>query len=360
MTSLTSFGVLTSRRRPRIIPAVMGYFFRTCAWGLLAAGLQPAAFAADTAPGSFASKEFGLYFDAPAGWTLDKKPADGLCILKDTLGLLEINVAAHIIPQKKDVRDFADKEERNRGLGAGKVLTLPIDGGAFDAKQVEVLTPFVLDDTKKTEEARRKFEENKNKTPLAVGVCPPGDAGSIPPEEPTFLAEITTRYYANEAWPKSHLAYYVIGGGVGYTVTVSAARADFFGVLPLALDAVKAMRLDKLSGGRYALPDAKAISDARMGIIMGKVLSNGTPIPGAAVNLYASAGDHQKGVPTFRVLANSYGEYTITQLRPGRYYMIEVYGVSDAGARVRSVQPITNIEITDGRVTFVNLEVAPQ
>lgn len=329
-------------------------------WGLLAVGMAPAALAADTAPGSFASKEFGLYFDAPAGWTLDKKPADGLCTLRDTLGLIEINVAARIIPQKKDVRDFADKEERNRDLGAGKTLFLPVDAGAFDAKQCEVLAPFVLDDIKKTEEARKKHEEEKSKQPITVGTCLPDGAGSIPSEEPTFLAEITTRYYGSEAAPKSFLVYYVIGGGVGYSVAVSAARADFFGVLPLALDAVKAMKLDRLSGGRYALPDAKAISDAKMGIIMGKVLSNGTPIAGAAVNLYASAGDHKKGVPTFRVIANSYGEYTITQLRPGRYYMIEVYGVSDAGARVRSVQPITNIEITDGRVTFVNLEVAPQ
>jgi hypothetical protein len=275
--------------------------------------------------------------------------------------LTEILIRAQIVPQKKDVREFADKTERAWGWGGkGVVVADALAGGRLAPDVAATLEPFVHDDVKKTETAKKKYEEEKAKRPVPAGTPDAGDAGSIPAEEPQFLAEITTRLYEDPAFPRTSLVYYVIGGGVGYTVTVSAARDDFYTVLPLTADAVKALKLDSLSGGRYALPDAKALAEARMGIIMGKVLANGRPIPGAGVGLYTSADARAKGVPSFQTRANSYGEYTFTQLTPGRYYLLEVYGVSDAGERVRSVQPITNIDVSRGRVTFVNVEVTAE
>lgn len=308
-------------------------------------------------PERYANREFGIYFDVPAGWKLERNPKEGLVSLRDSLGLLEIVVTARIIPKKKDARDFADVLEREWGLaGTGAAVAGLIKNPAFAETKRDILKPFVYDDAERVDKARREYEEAKAQRPVDVGDAR-GEPGSIPDEQ-EFLAEMTTRLYEAENRPITRLVFYVIGGGVGYTVAVAAASEDFYAALPLAQDAVTAMKLDKLSGGRYALPDAKTLAVAKKGIIMGKVLSNGRPVRGAAVNLYADAVSYTKGVPSHRVRSNGYGEYIFTELEAGRYHLLEVYGVSDEGERVRSVQPITNIDVVKGRIVFVNIEVS--
>ncbi len=308
-------------------------------------------------PLSYASREYGIYFDVPAGWSLERRPKDGLVSLRDSLGLLEIRVTAQIMPKRKDVREFAEEVEQARrlkrkGAAVAELLAEP----AFPDAKREVLRDFVYDDTDVTDKAKRENAEAKAKRPVDVGEFPA--EGATAPEERAFLAEMTTRLYEGESQPTTRLVFYVIGGGVGYTVTVAAAREDFYAALPLAGDVIRAMKLDKLSGGRYALPDADALTTAEKGIIMGKVLSNGRLVGGAAVNLYADAASYAKGVPSHRSRSDGYGEYSFTQLDGGCYYLLEVYGVSDEGERVRSVQPITYIDVVEGRVVFVNIEVA--
>ncbi len=309
-------------------------------------------------PERFASREFGLYFDVPAGWKLDRKPGGGLVALRDSLGLLEITVTAQIMPKKKDVREFAKEIERARGLAAeGATAAELVDDPSFPEAKRDVLKPFVYDDIERVDRARKDYEETRAQRPVDLAGDQRGEPSSIP-EERVFLAEMTTRLYENEKEPITRLAFYVIGGGVGYTVTVAAARDDFYAALPLSYDVIAGMKLDKLSGGRYALPDDKALAAAKKGVIMGKVLKNGRPVGGAAVNLYADAANYTKGVPSHRARSNGYGEYTFTQLDAGRYYLLEVYGVSDEGMRVRSLQPITNIDVVEGRIVFVNIEVS--
>ena len=308
-------------------------------------------------PKSYANREYGLYFDVPAGWSLERRPREGLISLCDSLGLLQISVTAQIMPKWKDVREFADKVERTWGLkGKGAAVAKLLAEPAFPDAKREVLRAFVYDDTDLTAEARRESEEAKAKRPADIHEFPA--EGTTAPEEREFLAEMTTRLYEAEGLPATRLVFYVIGGGVGYTVTVAAARDDFYVALPLAQDVIGAIKLDKLSGGRYALPDADALTTAEKGIIMGKVLSNGRPVGGAAVNLYADAATYAKGVPSHRSRSDGYGEYVFTRLEGGRYYLLEVYGISDEGERVRSVQPITDIDVVEGRVVFVNIEVA--
>ncbi len=308
-------------------------------------------------PLSYASREYGIYFDVPAGWSLERRPKGGLVSLRDSLGLLEIRVTAQIMPKRKDVREFAEEVEQARGLkGKGAAVAELLAEPAFPDAKREVLRDFVYDDTDVTDKAKKENAEAKAKRPVDVGEFPA--EGATASEERAFLAEMTTRLYESESQPTTRLVFYVIGGGVGYTVTVGAAREDFYAALPLAGDVIRAMKLDKLSGGRYALPDADALTTAEKGIIMGKVLSNGRPVGGAAVNLYADAASYAKGVPSHRSRSDGYGEYSFTQLDGGCYYLLEVYGVSDEGERVRSVQPITYIDVVEGRVVFVNIEVA--
>jgi hypothetical protein len=326
---------------------------------LLLAFMAAATFAVgQSEPERFASREYGLYFDVPAGWKLDRKPGSGLVALRDSLGLLEIRVTARIMPKKKDVREFAKETERARGLAAeGTTVAALVDDPSFPEAKRDVLKPFNYDDTERVDRARKDYEDTKAHRPVDLTGDQRGEPGSIP-DERVFFAEMTTRLYEDENKSATELVFYVIGGGVGYTVTVAAPREDFYAALPLSHDVITGMKLDKLSGGRYALPDDKALAAARKGIIMGKVLKNGRPVSGAAVNLYAEAANYTKGVPSHRARSNGYGEYTFTQLEAGRYYLLEVYGVSDEGMRVRSLQPITNIDVSEGRIVFVNIEVA--
>ncbi|MGD8718931.1 MAG: carboxypeptidase-like regulatory domain-containing protein [Candidatus Zixiibacteriota bacterium] len=311
---------------------------------------------AQAEPEKYSSKEYGIYFDVPAGWTLDKKAEGSLFALRDSLGLIEIKVTARIIANKKDIREFAKGHEAGRGLsGKGAVLADMVKNETYAEATREALKPFVYDDIEATDKARKKHAENAAKAAAGEGG---GEGGGSIPDEGDFLATKTTRLYEAEDLPTTEIIVYVIGGGVGYTVSIGAGRDDFYAVLPMARDAVAAMKLDRLSGGRYALPDGKAIEAAKKGIIMGKVLRNGRPVIGAAVNLYVDAAAYNGGVPSHSSRSNGYGEYTFTQLNGGRYYLLEVYGVSDEGIRVRSVQPIKNIDVTEGRVKFVNIEVA--
>jgi hypothetical protein len=323
---------------------------------ILALALASAPALGQSEPERYSSREYGIYFDVPAGWTLDRKPASGLVALSDSLGLLKITVTAQIMAKKADVREFAKRMEGGR---KGAVVAELVDDTTFPEAKRNILEPFVYDDTKKADKAREEHEKAEAKRPVAISGEGGEGSGSIP-DDPQFLAEMTTRLYEGENQPTTELVFYVIGGGVGYTVTVAAARDDFYAVLPLAHDAIMAMGLDRLSGGRYALPDAKALEAGKLGIIMGKVLKNGRPIAGAAVNLYSDAACHSKGVPSYRARSNGYGEYSITHLDAGRYYRLEVYGVSDEGERVRSVQPITNIDVVEGRIVFVNIEVSKE
>jgi hypothetical protein len=322
--------------------------------------LASAAALGQSEPERYGSREYGIYFDVPAGWTIDRKPADGLVALNDSLGLLKIKVTAQIMAKRVDVREFANKVERGRGLTAkGAAVADLVADAAFPEAKREILKPFVYDDTERVDKARKEHETAEANRPVDLTGDERGEPGSIP-DERRFLAGMTTNLYEAEGRPVTELVFYVVGGGVGYTVTVAAARDDFYAALPLAHDAVTAMRLDRLSGGRYALPDAKALEAGKRGIIMGKVLKNGRPVGGAAVNLYSDAASHTKGVPSHRARSNGYGEYTITHLDAGRYYLLEVYGVSDEGERVRSVQPITNIDVVEGRIVFVNIEVSKE
>jgi len=330
-----------------IIPAV-------AVGAALAVGAWP-----EAAVERYSNREYGIYFDVPAGWAVNAKPTSGLVSLRDTLGLLQIDVAAQIMAKKKDVWEFANKydAERGRANKAQSVADL-LKSAAFPENQRGVLQPFLYDDTKAADDARKKYDEDKARRPVDAGGGKAADDAI--PDEPDFLARITTRLYDDEAANRTELAYFVVGGGVGYIITVACTRADFYTALPLAKDAIKAMQLEKLSGGRYALPDAKALAAAKRGIIMGKVLNNGAGVGGAAVNLYAASNDRAKGVPSYSTRSNASGEYTITNLSPGRYYLLEVYGLADGGQRVRSVQPINDIDVSGGRVTFVNVEVVPE
>lgn len=306
---------------------------------------------------TYVNREFGINFDVPAGWRLDTEPPVGLLTLRDTLGLLEINVAARVLPKKKDVREFADKVEKEYSFpGVGVSVTDIVKNPQTPEREREVLKTFLYDDTKETDEARKKYEAEKQKRRDA-GLAAADDAI---PDDPEFLAKITTRLYSDANAPRAFLVYYVIGGGVGYVISLAANRGDFFVALPLAQDVIAALKPDRLSGGRYALPDAKAVAAARMGIIMGKVLRNGEPVSGVNVNLYASAADRAKGVPTCTVRSDHYGEYNFVNLTPGKYFLLEAEGISDTGQRVRSVQPITDVDVGGGRVTFVNIEVTPR
>jgi hypothetical protein len=306
----------------------------------------------------YATKEYGIYFDVPAGWALNKKPASGLVEVSSRLGYVTVNVAVKILPDRVDVSEFVKNQESVLGWGRGgyAVDVLAADTLAPDEKAA--LEDFLLDDREAVEKKREKWEKEQAEKAADAGM---GEArfGSLTEERPLFHARMTTKLYDFPEKGTRYLVYYVIGGGVGYRITVSAERDGFYAMMPLAREIIDGINPVGLSGGRYALPSETQMRAAKQGLIIGKVLSNGVPVPGVKVKLYDTKAGYERGEPVGETLSNHYGEYVLTSLRPGKYYLLEAVGTS-GGGKVQSLQPITNIDVESANAVSINLEVVTE
>jgi hypothetical protein len=304
---------------------------------------------------SYATKEYGVYFDVPAGWVLNRKPASGLVEVTSGLGYATVNVAVKILEDRVDVLDFAEKQESTLGWH-GEFAVDVLEAGALSPDEKAVLDDFLLDDRKETEKKREKWEKEQAEKAVKAGM---DDAqfSSLTEERPLFHARMTTKLYDFPDKGTKYLVYYVIGGGIGYRITVSAERDGFYSKLPLARGIIDGINPPGLTGGRYALPSETQMRATKQGLIIGKVLSNGSPVAGVKVKLYETSASYERGDAVCEAQSNHYGEYVLTSLRPGKYYLLEAAGTSDDGVRVRSLQPITNINVESANAVYINVEV---
>jgi hypothetical protein len=305
---------------------------------------------------SYATKEYGIYFDVPAGWVLNKKPASGLVEVTSGLGYATVNVAVRILEDRVDVLDFVKKQESTLGWRGGEYAVDVLEAGTLTPDESAVLEGFVLDDRKAMEKKRERWEKEQAEKAAEAGM---DDAqfSSLTEERPLFHARMTTKLYDFPDKGMKYLVYYVIGGGVGYRITVSAERDGFYSMLPLTRGIIDGINPPGLKGGRYALPTEAQMRATKQGLILGKVLSNGVPVPGVKVKLYETSASYERGDAVCEARSNHYGEYVLTSLRPGKYYLLEAAGTSDDGTRVRSLQPITNIEVASANAVYINVEV---
>lgn len=308
---------------------------------------------------SYATKEYGVYFDVPAGWVLNKKPASGLVEVASSLGYATVNIAVRILADRTDVVDFVKKQEGMLGWRGGQYAVDILNAGTLSSDESAVLEGFILDDREAMEKKRERWEKEQAEKAADAGFDE-ARFGSLTEERPSFYARMTTKVYDLPEKGTRYLVYYIVGGGVGYRITVSAERDGFYAMLPLARDIIDGINPAGLKGGRYALPSETQIRAAKQGLIIGKVLSNGVPVAGVEVKLYETKSSYERGDPVGEALSNHRGEYVLTALRPGKYFLLEAVGTSDAGVRIRSLQPITNIDVESANAVSINVEVVPE
>ncbi|UCE26724.1 MAG: carboxypeptidase regulatory-like domain-containing protein [Candidatus Coatesbacteria bacterium] len=308
---------------------------------------------------SYATKEYGIYFDVPAGWVLNKKPASGLVEVASSLGYATVNIAVRILDHRTDVVDFVEKQEGMLGWRGGLYAVDVLAAGTLAPDESAVLESFVLDDRKATEKKREKWEKEQAEKAADAGLDE-ARFESLTEERPSFYARVATKIYDFPEKGTKYLVYYVIGGGVGYRITVSAERDGFYAMLPLGRDIIDGIDPAGLKGGRYALPSETQMRAVKKGLIIGKVLSNGVPVAGVKVFLYETKSGYERGDPIGEARSNHYGEYVLTSLRPGTYYLLEAAGADDEGTSVRSLQPITNIDVEPSNAVSINVEVVPE
>lgn len=308
---------------------------------------------------SYATKEYGIYFDVPAGWVLNKKPASGLVEVASSLGYAKVNIAVRILDHRTEVVDFVKKQEGMLGWRGGEYAVDVLAAGTPAADESAVLEGFVLDDRKAMEKKRERWEKEQAEKAADAGFDEVR-FGSLTDERPSFYARTATKIYDFPEKGTKYLVYYVVGGGVGYRITVSAERDGFYAMLPLARDIIDGINPAGLKGGRYALPSETQMRAAKQGLIMGKVLSNGVPVAGVKIKLYETKSSYERGDPVGEARSNHYGEYILTALRPGKYFLLEAVGTSDDGVRIRSLQPITNIDVEPANAVSINVEVVPE
>jgi hypothetical protein len=308
---------------------------------------------------SYATKEYGIYFDVPAGWVLNKKPASGLVEVASSLGYATVNIAVRILADRTDVVDFVKKQEGMLGWRGGQYAVDVLATGTLVPEESTVLEDFVLDDREAMEKKRERWEKEQAEKAADTGLDE-ARFGSLTEERPSFYARMTTKIYDFPEKGTRYLVYYVVGGGVGYRITVSAERDGFYAMLPLARDIIDGINPAGLNGGRYALPSETQIRAAKQGLIIGKVLSNGVPMAGVVVKLYETESSYRRGDPVGEARSNHHGEYVLTALRPGKYFLLEAVGTSDDGVRIRSLQPITNIDVESANAVSINVEVVPE
>lgn len=305
---------------------------------------------------SYATKEYGIYFDVPPGWTLNKKPASGLVEVVSSLGYATVNIAVKVLPHRQDVTDFVKDQETTLGLGRGEYAVDLLEAGKLTPDEASVVEELLLDDRAAVKKKREAWEKEQAKKTADAGMDETRFT-SLTEESPLFLTRFATKLYDFPEKAKKYFVYYVIGGGIGYRITVSAEREGFFAALGLAREVLLRIKPEALDGGRYALPSDAQIRAAKMGLVIGKVLSNGVPVGGASVKLYDTKESYARREPVYSGRSNYYGEYVLTAVRPGKYYLLEAEGANESGERVRSLQPITGIEIGPGNAVSINVEV---
>ncbi len=303
----------------------------------------------------YASKEYGIYFTAPEGWTLTKKPErGGLFEVSDANGEITVRCYVTIIKYRVDIKDHIEKQEKSIGLfKRGKVVREMLEDSTLSAGQRDVLSAILYDDYDKINKKREKWEKEQKRLAeeaAATGIQPEEQ------DEPAFRRRIETRIY-DTADGMRKINYWVVGGGVGYRFIVETKGTDFYANIPKAIPVISALGLERLDGGRYKLPSDEQIKAATKGMLMGKVLSNGKVIPGANVQVYSSKESYLRGEPKYSGRSNYYGEYIVKGMKPGNYYLVEVSGTSDEGELISAVQPVRSVNIGSGKVTLINLEV---
>jgi len=110
----------------------------------------------ETNPNEYATKEYGIYFAAPEGWTLTKNPErGGLFEINDAEGEIAVRCYVKIIKLRVDIEEYIEKQEKSIGLfKRGKIVREMVKDEALPVEQRDILSSLLYDDYEKISNRR--------------------------------------------------------------------------------------------------------------------------------------------------------------------------------------------------------------
>ncbi len=154
----------------------------------------------------------------------------------------------------------------------------------------------------------------------------------------------------------THLVCYVLRNMVGYTFVATLPTERFEGSLRELTGIFQSLHIPTLDGGAFSGAGALSMDPQTTGVVVGKVLIRGTPVPGATIHLYRTEEDYRAGRAYKTARSNFSGEFQLMGIPPGTYFLLEA-SAELGGESLSTYLPVTQIKVQRGFGSFYNLEL---
>lgn len=298
----------------------------------------------------YSTKEFGCSLLAPEGWTLTLSIEEFLAKVESPTKDMSCGVRAQLFKEPVPIDKFIAGVEgaygiSRKGQDLKKYLKPTLDSldGEANKEQYDRIKGFIFDDAPTPEQLEKARKDSEDR----------GGISEMP--EQTMASRIYILPAAPPERPaeKTMLAYYIVRRTVGYAYVFTLPPGGFSASIPYLDVILSDARLKNLEGGRYALPGSIPIGPPKFGLIQGKVLRNGMDMGGVSIALYRKREDYTANKVYMRTVSTVGGEFMITNVPPGRYYILTVEGLDGIA------KPVYNLTVQEGRAFLTNLELSP-
>jgi len=212
--------------------------------------------------------------------------------------------------------------------------------------------PYADPETRRHGQELEKDEPALSSDPLAAVLAELAEAKPYLAVYEQELADPVT----GEVRRTTQLACFVLRNMVGYTFVAGMPADRFEENLWDMTGIFQSLQIPTLEGGSFSGSGALSMDPQTTGVIVGKVLVRGTPVPGATVVLYRTEEDYRAGRVYKTVTSNFIGEFQLIGVPPGTYFLLEAS--ADLGGELLSTYlPVTQIKVQRGFGSFYNLEL---
>ncbi len=212
--------------------------------------------------------------------------------------------------------------------------------------------PYADPETRRRREELEKDKPAESTDPLAAVLA---ELAEAKPYLAVYEQELTDPV-TGEVRRTTQLACFVVRNMVGYTFVAAMPSDRFEENLWDMVEIFQSLQIPTLEGGSFSGTGALSMDPQTTGVIVGKVLVRGTPVPGATVVLYRTEEDYRAGRVYKTVTSNFIGEFQLIGVPPGTYFLLEA-SADLGGELLHTYLPVTQIKVQRGFGSFYNLEL---
>ncbi len=212
--------------------------------------------------------------------------------------------------------------------------------------------PYADPETRRRRQELEKDKPAETTDPLAAVLAELAEAKPYLAVYEQELADPVT----GEVRRTTQLACFVVRNMVGYTFVAGMPSDRFEQNLWDMVEIFQSLQIPTLEGGSFSGTGALSMDPQTTGVIVGKVLVRGTPVPGATVVLYRTEEDYRAGRVYKTGTSNFIGEFQLIGVPPGTYFLLEA-SADLGGELLHTYLPVTQIKVQRGFGSFYNLEL---